>query len=140
MPFIPTVKKFIQNNNPAGNKLYYNLLPALYIPQMKHAKQTFKIVTNKYVIAFSVFAVMMFFFDDNNLFVQLDRKHQLNELLTNKKYYEEKINTTKQELTHLQSNAAAIEKFVRENYMMKMDNEDVFIIDQAPETASDKKR
>ncbi len=107
---------------------------------MKHAKQTFKIVTNKYVIAFSVFAVMMFFFDDNNLFVQLDRKRQLNELLTNKKYYEEKINTTKQELTHLQSNAAAIEKFVRENYMMKMDNEDVFIIDQGPEMASDKKR
>ena len=106
---------------------------------MNNAKRTFKIITNKYLVAVSVFAVMMLFFDDNNLFVQLDRKRQLNELLNKKKYYEEKIAGTTQELNKLQSNPAAIEKFVRENYMMKRDNEDVFVVETTQNQASVKK-
>lgn len=105
---------------------------------MNIAKQTIKTIANKYVIAIAVFALMMLFFDDNNLFVQLDRKHQLNELLSKKKYYEEKINITNQQLNNLQSNPAAVEKFVRETYLMKRDNEDVFIVESS-QPASDKK-
>ena len=106
---------------------------------MKRAKQTFKIVTNKYVIAVSVFFLLMLVFDENNLFVQLDRKRQLNELISRKKYYEEKITSAKQELNDLQSSPAAIEKFVRENFIMKRDNEDVFIVDETPAQDKDKK-
>ena len=105
---------------------------------MKNAKRTVQIITNKYVIALAVFASLLLFFDDNNLFVQLDRKHQLNELLHKKKYYEEKITVTNQQLSNLESNPAAVEKFVRENYLMKRDNEDVFVV-EPPQSAPDKK-
>ncbi len=105
---------------------------------MNKAKRTIRIIINKYVIALAVFASLLLFFDDNNLFVQLDRKHQLNELLRKKKYYEERITTTNQQLNNLESNPAAVEKFVRENYLMKRDNEDVFIV-EPPQSASDKK-
>ena len=105
---------------------------------MKNAKRTVQIITNKYVIALAVFASLLLFFDDNNLFVQLDRKHQLNELLRKEKYYEEKITVTNQQLSNLESNPAAVEKFVRENYLMKRDNEDIFVV-EPPQSASDKK-
>ena len=106
---------------------------------MKNAKRAFKIITNKYAIAVAVFIAMMLFFDDNNVFVQLDRKRQLNELLTKKKYYEGRIIASGKELNNLQSNPAAIEKFARENYMMKRDNEDVFVVEPAAEAVIDKK-
>ena len=95
---------------------------------MKRAKQTFRIITNKYLIAVAVFVVMMVFFDENNLFVQFDRKRQLNELLTQKAYYEKQIDTTNRELNELQKSPESVEKFVREHYMMKRDNEDVFVV------------
>ncbi len=106
---------------------------------MKQTKQAFRLITNKYLIAVALFTAMMFFFDDNNLFVQLDRKHQLNELLANKKYYEDKIKTTGQQLSELQSTPASIEKFARENYLMKRDNEDVFVVQAPAEKEEDKK-
>ena len=106
---------------------------------MRGARRTFKTITNKYLIALIAFVTIMLFFDDNNLFVQLDRKGQLNELLINKKYYEGKIKSTRQQLNDLQSNPEAIEKFVRENYGMKRDNEDVFVVEPTPEKTGDKK-
>ena len=96
---------------------------------MKRALRVFRIATNKYTIAVAAFALQMLFFDDNNLFVHLDRKRQLNDLLANKAFYEERIATTNLELRNLQSNPDAIEKFVRENFMMKRDNEDVFVVE-----------
>ena len=98
---------------------------------MIRAKKTVRIIFNKYFIALGAFTVMMLFFDDNNFFVQFDRRNQLNELLANKAYYEEQIKSTQQQLNQLQSNPAAIEKFVRENYLMKRDNEDVFVVQPA---------
>ncbi len=106
---------------------------------MKRAKQTFRIITNKYFIALAVFAAMMLFFDDDNLFVQLDHKRQLNELLAKKAYYEKQISTTGSELNELQKSPASIEKFVREHYMMKRTNEDVFVVTPPPDGADVKK-
>lgn len=106
---------------------------------MKRARQTFRIITNKYLVAFAVFAVMMLFFDENNLFVQLDRKRQLNELLSQKAYYEKQISLTNNELSELQKSPASVEKFVREHYMMKRTNEDVFVVTPPAESADVKK-
>lgn len=106
---------------------------------MTSTKKTVKILFNKYIIAACAFAAMMLFFDDNNLFVQLDRRNQLNDLLSNKNYYEEQIKSTQQQLNLLQSNPAAIEKFVRENYLMKRDNEDVFVVEPPAGKEDDKK-
>lgn len=96
---------------------------------MKKASQFFKIAGNKYLIALAVFVVMMLFFDDNNLFLQVDRKRQLHGLQQSKAFYEQEIEKTKQQLIHLQSSSEAVEKYARETFLMKRDNEDIFIVE-----------
>ena len=95
----------------------------------KTASRVFKIISNKYIIATSAFVLMMLFFDDNNFFVQLDRKRQLNDLLKSKAFYEAEIANTQKTLKDLQSSPASVEKFARENFLMKRDNEDIFVVE-----------
>lgn len=97
---------------------------------MNTLKRIFLVLKNKYLIAIIVFAVIMLFFDHNNIFEQIDRKKQLNELLASKKFYQQQIEQTKKELADLQNNPAALEKYARENFYMKRDNEDLFVIEK----------
>lgn len=62
-------------------------------------------------------------------FLQLDRKRQLNNLLKSKAFYEAAIANTQQTLNSLQSSPASVEKFAREQFLMKRDNEDIFIVE-----------
>jgi cell division protein FtsB len=98
----------------------------------KIATRVFKIAGNKYLIASIAFALMMLFFDNNNLFLQLDRKRQLNALLKSKAFYEAAITNTKQTLQNLESSPASVEKFARENFLMKRDDEDLFVVEELP--------
>ena len=75
------------------------------------------------------FTVWMFFFDDRNIITTHFRHpHELKQLQQSKIYYEEQINNTRAELKQLKLNTATIEKYAREKYFMKRDNEDLFII------------
>lgn len=95
----------------------------------KTASRILKVISNKYIIAFVAFVLMMLFFDDNNLFLQLDRKRQLNNLLKSKAYYQAEIGNAQQTLQNLESSTASVEKFARENFLMKRDDEDIFVVD-----------
>jgi cell division protein DivIC len=88
---------------------------------------------NKYVLALLAFSVWMLFFDDRD-FVTTHIRHpqELRHLQQSKAYYEQEIISTRKELNQLRSNAATIEKYAREKYLMKRDNEDLFIIDEQP--------
>jgi len=83
---------------------------------------------NKYIAALTGFVILMLFIDHNDIFVQLDRRRQLNELLTSKRFYEQQIAETKKNLSDLQNNSAALERYAREKYLLKKDNEDVFVV------------
>lgn len=85
---------------------------------------------NKYLIAFAVFLVFILFFDRNDFFVQLERKRELNDLKQSKAYYEAEIEKNKKTLAELETNVEALEKFAREKYFLKKENEDVFIIQE----------
>lgn len=87
-----------------------------------------KAFQNKYVITLAAFIVLMLFIDHNDIFMQLDRRRQLNDLLASKVYYEKQIEQTKKNLSELQNNPAALEKFAREKYLLKRDNEDIFVV------------
>lgn len=89
------------------------------------------ILTNKYLLAFIAFTVWMLFFDDRD-FVTTHVRYpkELNELKESKAYYQEQIKTTREELKQLKLNAATIEKYAREHFLMKRDNEDLFIISE----------
>ena len=88
---------------------------------------------NKYVIALGVFAFIMLFFDKNDIFTQATRNRQLKDLEKSKQHYTESIAAEQAELERLKSNPATLEKYAREKYLMKRDNEDLFLIPEAPE-------
>jgi len=89
---------------------------------------------NKYFITIAAFAVWMLFFDDRDLFVTMvKQRRELAALQTSKTYYEQQITSTKKELDQLKINALTIEKYAREKYLMKRDNEDLFIVVPAKE-------
>jgi len=94
-------------------------------------KKVTTILTNKYLLAGVFFIVWMLFFDQRNYFQQTETMAELDKLETKKKYYQEQIEKAKAELTDLQNDPAALEKFARERYLMKRDGEDVYIIEDS---------
>lgn len=83
---------------------------------------------NKYFLATALFVVWMLFFDRNDVFTQMERKRELAEIERSKDYFAQKIAEGKKFSMDMRSNADAVEKFVREKYLMKRDNEDLFLI------------
>ena len=70
----------------------------------------------------------MIFFDQNNLILQSERYSNLEEAKDKKVWYQEQIVDIGDDLYELTNNQETLEKFAREKYRMKKDNEDLFII------------
>ena len=95
---------------------------------MKFISNIPSFVYNKYLLTGVAFTVWLVFFDRNDLFTQNERRMELRALERSKQYYNDQIVTERKVLEDLQNNPAAIEKYARERYGMKRDNEDVFLI------------
>lgn len=91
---------------------------------------------NKYFISISVFAVIVLFLDKNDFFTQVSRRQELKKLQQSKQYYTTQIATERKELEGLKSNPATLEKYAREKYLMKRENEDLFLISENPDAAN----
>jgi len=87
-----------------------------------------RIFKNKFVLASIFFVGWMLFFDHNNLFLHLQYRAELNELKQRKQYYKDQIEKTKQDIDLIKTNPLWMEKVAREQYLMKRDNEDVFLV------------
>jgi cell division protein FtsB len=83
---------------------------------------------NKFLLATAGFVIWMLFFDRNDIFTQMERKKELNGIRASKQYFEKQIAENRKFSKDLQFNASAIERYAREKYLMKRDNEDLFII------------
>lgn len=83
---------------------------------------------NKYLLVSISFIVWMLFFDHNNLFLHFQYRSELNELKQKKKYYQEQIEKTRSDVEMMKTNPAWKEKIAREQYLMKKDNEDLYLI------------
>ena len=75
----------------------------------------------------------MLFLDKNDIFTQLGRGKELRGLQQSKLQYTTQIATEEKELQALKTNPAILEKYAREKYMMKRDNEELFIIPEKPD-------
>ena len=85
-------------------------------------------LTNKYLLAGTFFIVWMFFFDPKDIHSDLSRRAKLKDLQKSEQHLAQEITETQEELKQLKTNAKTIEKYAREKYFMKKDNEDLFII------------
>jgi cell division protein FtsB len=83
---------------------------------------------NKYFLSVAAFVVWMLFFDKNDIVAQYEFKSQVTKLQEEKDFYVKEIETVKKDLEELNTNLNTAEKFAREKYFMKKDNEDVFVI------------
>lgn len=83
---------------------------------------------NKYLLTGTVFIVWLLFFDDRDILTNVQHHRELKALEASRNHYNELIKTTKTELEQLQHNPAVLEKYAREKYRMKKDNEDLFIV------------
>lgn len=86
---------------------------------------------NKYILATLAFVVWMLFFDTNDFFMQMKRKSELRQIEESKSYLKQQIAEDRKFSEELKTNPEAIEKYAREQYKMKRDNEDLFIIQPA---------
>ena len=84
---------------------------------------------NKYTLVSVFFVVWMFFFDPKDISSDFNRLKKYSELQRSEKQLNQQITATKKELGLLKTNAKTLEKYAREKYMMKKDNEDLFVVD-----------
>ena len=95
---------------------------------MHFIKRLLPHLKDKYVLATIVFLVWLTFFDRNDFFVQHEYRSKLSSLEKEKQFYIEEIQRNRQTLVSLLGDKKNLEKFAREKYLMKRDNEDIFVI------------
>lgn len=94
---------------------------------MKKLPPIFK---NFFFISSVLFLIWMFFINSMDVFSVIKLKSKLADLKDQKAYYVDKIENVKSEREALLNNQDLLEKFARENYLMKKPSEDVFIVEE----------
>ena len=91
-------------------------------------KKIFNIIRNKYLLTIIGLVVWIVFFDKNDLKTQLELRDDVKKLQEERNYYAAEIKQITSDISELNTNPETLEKFAREKYLMKKDNEDVFVI------------
>lgn len=92
-----------------------------------------KSLKNKYILTATAFVVWMLFFDTRDVITTHFRhRSELNRLEESRSYYQAEIENTRRELEQLKSDPGILEKYARERYRMKKDNEDLYVISSDP--------
>lgn len=88
----------------------------------------FKIFTNIFVIILIPFIIWMLFFDENSYLIHRKFNNEIEDLESTISFYEDKIAKDKETIKKLQD-SLELERFAREKYLMKKENEDIYIIE-----------
>ena len=92
-------------------------------------KQILRKLNNRYVYTIAIFLALYLVVDQFNLFEQFRLRKTLQSQKTQIEFYEKEISDGKELLDKLQNDTATMEQVARENYMMKRDNEVVYLIE-----------
>lgn len=100
---------------------------------MKVFKSIFRYFVTRYtklqLLTMLVIIIFGFFIGESNIFARLGYDAKIIELNSQIKNYRKQTVEDKEKLEELNSDKDRIEKFARENYLMKKENEDVFIVE-----------
>ncbi len=86
------------------------------------------LLRNKFILTLVICIVWLVVFDQHNLIDRYKSHRHLNQLKKDANYYKEKIIQDRQSIKLLETDKESLEKFAREQYLMKAPDEDVFII------------
>lgn len=92
------------------------------------ARWAYPHLKNKYVFTLLLFFTWMLFFDRNDIITRFKLKRQLAKLKTEKEFYLKEMQEVEETNRELFSNDETLEKFAREKYLMKRENEELFLI------------
>lgn len=87
-----------------------------------------RILLNKYFLTTVAFVVWMVFFDSNNLATRNRLQEKLDVLNAEKQYYQQEIRKDSLLTRQLLTDSLQLEKFARERYLMKKEQEDLFLV------------
>lgn len=90
--------------------------------------KVFKILTNIFVLIFIPFMIWMLFFDENSYLVHRKFNSEIKDLESTVSFYKTKIAEDKATIMKL-NDSLQLERFAREQYLMKKENEDIYIIE-----------
>ena len=88
----------------------------------------FRIITNKFFLTTVAFIVWMIFFDSNNLLTRNHLQEKLDGLNLEKQFYMQEIRKDSILTSQLMTDSTQLEKFARERYLMKKEQEDLFLV------------
>ena len=91
-------------------------------------KKWIRFISNKYVLILILFLVWMIFFDTNSYFIHKELNDDINALEKSKEFYEEEIKKDKTFIEKIKD-INEMEKYAREKYYLKKENEDIYIIE-----------
>jgi cell division protein FtsB len=86
------------------------------------------ILKNKFVLVTLALLIWVAFFDSNNWIKQAHLQSEIDDLEEQKEYYLKEIEKDSIALFDLTNNTETQEKFAREKYLMKKENEDIIVI------------
>ena len=87
-----------------------------------------RIIGNKYLIITVFFVFWMLFFDTNSFLIHKELNDDIKKLEENKKAYLEEIINDKIFIEKMKD-SVEIEKFAREQYYLKKENEEIYLIE-----------
>ncbi|MCU0377794.1 MAG: hypothetical protein MUC78_05990 [Bacteroidales bacterium] len=83
---------------------------------------------NRYVLTLLIFLIWIILIDPNNLISRVRDLRTRNRLLREKEFYMGRIEEDRRKLNELRTSNENLEKFAREQYLMKKPDEDLFVI------------
>lgn len=89
-----------------------------------------RLLTNKFLLATVAFAVWMIFFDQNDLASIRERRVKLSETKENIARLEREIEQMDSTRVARQTDQLALETYAREQFRMKRDGEDLFVVEE----------
>jgi len=87
-----------------------------------------RFISNRYVIILLLFVVWMLFFDENSFMNHRELDKEIDKLEKSNEYYREQIQNDKKVIDNL-NDPDSLEKYAREEYKMKKENEEIFLIE-----------
>jgi cell division protein DivIC len=91
-------------------------------------KKILKILINKYFITTVLFVAWLVFFDNNNILTNLRTRDKLLQFRKDKQFYIDEVRKDSISIQKLLYDTLELEKYAREKYLMKKDNEDVYLV------------
>jgi cell division protein FtsB len=83
---------------------------------------------NRYILTTVMFLVWIILLDSNNLLARIKDMRELKSLKNDREYYTNKIESDRIKLRELKTDNNNLEKFAREQYLMKKSDEDLYIV------------